>query len=40
MGETDLNEMSLNLRVKLDLNESIITSTVYKDVELDFSEYS
>lgn len=35
----DLNEMALDLRTKLDLKESVTSSIVCKDVQIDFNDY-
>ena len=35
----DLNEIALDLRTKLDLKESVTSSSVYKDVQIDFNDY-
>ena len=35
----DLNEIALDLRTKLDLKESVTSSSAYKDVQIDFNYY-
>lgn len=35
----DLNEIALDLRTKLDLKESVTSSIVCKDVQIDFNDY-
>ena len=35
----DLNVMALDLRTKLDLKESVTSSIVCKDVQIDFNDY-
>lgn len=39
IDDADLNEMALDLRTKLDLNASVTSSSVYKDVQIDFNDY-
>ena len=38
-GDAELNEMALNLRDKLDQNESVASSSTFKDVPIDFGYY-
>ena len=38
-GDASLNELVLELRDKLELNESIASSSTYKDVPIDFNYY-
>ena len=37
--DADLNEIALYLRTKLDLKELVTSSSVYKDVQIDFNDY-
>ena len=39
-GDAELNEMALVLRNKIEQNESIASSSTYKDVPIDFAYYS
>ena len=38
-GDASLNELVLELRYKLELNESVASSSTYKDVPIDFNYY-
>ena len=38
-GDASLNELVLELRDKLELNESVASSSTYKDVPIDFNYY-
>jgi hypothetical protein len=38
-GDASLNELALELRDKLDQNETIASSSTYKDVPIDFNYY-
>ena len=38
-GSAELNEMALHLRDKIEQNESIASSSTYKDVPIDFGYY-
>lgn len=36
MGDADLNEIALNLRDKIEQNESIASFSTFKDIPIDF----
>ena len=38
-GDVSLNELALELRDKLEQNESIASSSTYKDIPIDFNYY-
>jgi hypothetical protein len=38
-GDVELNEMALNLRNKIEQNESVASSSTYKDIPIDFNYY-